>query len=325
VSILSKVAFVFPGQGAQSPGMGRALYEAGGAARRSLEASARALEGSLDLLGLLFEGSEAELKRTANTHPAIAAVSLAAHAALVEALGGDGPEAMAGHSLGEWSALVAAGALDAAEALRALRLRGEAMQEAVPEGEGSMAAVLGLPGETVADLCARRSREGALVAAANFNAPAQTVIAGHTGAVEAAGEALREAGARRVQPLPVSAPFHCALMAPVQPRLASALEAMDVRAPDRPVYSNVAVEPAEDAARVRALLVEQVVAPVRWVEIVEALRVRGVETFVEVGPGRVLSGLIRRIDRSARCLNVSDPESVEATAWALRQGKEGVA
>ncbi len=215
------------------------------------------------------------------------------------------------------AALVAAGSLSLADAVRAVRARGIFMQEAVPEGQGAMAAVLGLDAEKVRAACAEAA-QGEVVAPANYNSPEQTVIAGGVAAVERASAACKAAGAKRVLPLPVSAPFHCALMAPVQPRLAAVLAPLNVAAPSAPMVTNVEASPNADPARVKALLVAQVTSPVRWVECVRALLALGVDTLVEVGPGKVLCGLVKRIDRSARMLSVEDPASLAATLAALR-------
>lgn len=314
---MNEIAYIFPGQGAQAVGMGRALYDASPEARDVIDRAAAALSGEVDLKTLLFEGPEDALKRTANTQPAILTVSVAAHAALAARRPDLAPAFVAGHSLGEYSALVAAGTLRLEDAVLAVRRRGTFMQEAVPEGEGAMAAVLALGSEAVREVCEEISTEDALVAPANYNAPDQTVIAGHAAAVARAADALKAKGARRVMPLPVSAPFHCALMAPVQPRLERVLEGLVFEDPKIPLVSNVEAVPVADAARIRALLVAQVTSPVRWVESVRALAEAGVTTLVELGPGKVLSGLVRRIDKGLVVHNVDDPASLDATLEAL--------
>jgi [acyl-carrier-protein] S-malonyltransferase len=315
---MGKVAFVFPGQGAQAVGMGRALYDAVPEARAAIDAAHEALAGEVDLRALLFDGPEDDLKRTANTQPAILTVSAAAHAALKARAPDLVPAFVAGHSLGEYSALVAAGSLALADAVRVVRSRGAFMQEAVPEGVGAMAAVVGLDAGAVQSACDVAIAAGAeVVSPANLNSPEQTVIAGERAAVEAVSVRLKEAGAKRVLPLPVSAPFHCALMAPVQPRLKAVLDEIEVRPPAMPLVSNVEAAPVDDPAKIRDLLIAQVVAPVRWVESVQALAAAGVTDLVELGPGKVLSGLVRRIDKSLTCHNVEDPAGLEKVLEAL--------
>jgi [acyl-carrier-protein] S-malonyltransferase len=307
------VAFVFPGQGSQAVGMGHALAQAFPEARAVLDEADAALGGGL--LRLLFEGPEEELRKTANTQPAIHAVSVAAHRVLVKEAGGrfQLPLFYAGHSLGEYSALVAAGAMQLTDSIRILRARGTFMQEAVPAGEGAMAAILGLPPEQVAQACrdAQAEEPGRVVEPANYNSPEQTVIAGHAPAVDRAISKCKERGAKRALPLPVSAPFHCSLMAPVQPRLAEVLAPVPIRQPTAPIVANVTAEPDTDPARIVQLLLSQVTAPVRWVETVQRMVLSGVDTLVELGPGKVLTGLARRIDKKLRAFNVEDPQSLQ--------------
>lgn len=293
--------------------MGKALADTFPEAKAVFDAADEAL--SEPLSALCFDGPAEALQQTANTQPAILTVSLAAHAVLSARLAPK-PALMAGHSLGEYSALVAAGALSLADGVRLVRARGTFMQEAVPPGVGAMAAVLGLPAEQVAELC-REVAQGEVVSAANFNEPAQTVIAGHAAAVERAGTRLMAAGAKRVVPLPVSAPFHCALMAPVVPRLKAVLDPIHVAAPSSPVVTNVEASPTSEPERLRALLLAQVTGSVRWVECVRAMEARGIKKVIELGPGKVLSGLVRRITKSIECFNVEDPASLNKTLNAL--------
>jgi [acyl-carrier-protein] S-malonyltransferase len=310
-----RAAFLFPGQGSQKVGMGLELAAAHPAARAALEEADAALPG---LLELIEKGPPEELQRTRNTQPALLAVSVATFRALAAA-GAPGPAFFAGHSLGEWSALVAAGSLPLADALRAVRARGEFMQQAVPEGEGAMAAVLGAPFEVVRDACAEieRERPGRTVQPANHNAPDQTAISGHADAVEAAGALCKTRGARRALKLPVSAPFHCRLMTPVQPRLAEVLQGIALKTPSAPVVTNVTAEGCSEAARFPALLVEQVVSTVRWVDSLRWMEHAGVDLFVELGPGEVLSGLCQRALPGARALSVPDPAGLKEALAAL--------
>jgi [acyl-carrier-protein] S-malonyltransferase len=306
------VAFVFPGQGSQKVGMGRALAEAFPESRQTLAAADEAL--GFPLSRLCFEGPESDLQLTANTQPAILAVSVAAFRAL--AARGLRPDRVAGHSLGEYSALVAAGALGFEDAVVAVRRRGGYMQEAVPVGEGAMAAILALDLAAVEQAC-REAAQGRVVAPANINSPGQVVIAGHADAVRRAMEACQAAGARRALLLPVSAPFHCALMAPAQERMAADLARIAFRDPEVPLVNNVDARMVRSADECREGLVRQVSAPVRWQQSVEAMAQDGVTTFVEVGPGTVLTGLIKKINKRAEVLHAEDPASLEKAALAL--------
>ncbi len=304
---MPKTAWLFPGQGSQFAGMGRDLAEFSAAARAVFEEADEALGFALSTL--CFEGPEEELKLTENTQPAILTTSVAALAVWRER-GAAEADFVAGHSLGEYSALVAAGALDFADAVRLVRKRGRYMQEAVPAGVGAMAAILGLTPEKVAEVCAAAA-QGQVCSPANINSPAQIVIAGDAAAVERAQDIAREAGAKRVVPLQVSAPFHCALMRPAQQRLSVDLEATAVRDPKIPLVNNFEAAVVRDAASVRRGLYEQVPNPVRWEESMRRLAAAGVDTFCEIGPGKVLTGLLRNIDRSLSGVAVGDVASLE--------------
>lgn len=306
------LAFVFPGQGAQRVGMGRALAEARAEARAVFEEADRTLGVSLSTL--CFDGPEDELQLTTNTQPALLATSIAA----LRALEAEGvrPDWVAGHSLGEYSALVAAGVLSLPDALRTVRLRGRYMQEAVPVGVGAMAAILGLDLGKIEEAC-REAARGETVSPANINSPGQVVIAGHAAAVDRALELCRAAGAKRAVRLAVSAPFHCALMRPAQERLAEHLAGVTFAEPRVPLVNNVDARAVREAAACRDGLVRQVSAPVRWEESVKVLVAEGVDTFVEVGPGGVLAGLVKRIAKGARVLPVEDPATLAEAKGAL--------
>jgi [acyl-carrier-protein] S-malonyltransferase len=290
--------------------MGRSLADRFPVCRETFDEADAALGESLSTL--CFDGPEDRLLLTENTQPAILAMSIAA-CRVAEAHGMQAAMA-AGHSLGEYSAHVAAGTLSFADALRTVRRRGRYMQEAVPVGEGAMAAILGLDAEGVARACAMAvdERPGAVVSPANLNAPGQVVIAGQRDAVARAGELAKTLGAKRVIPLAVSAPFHCALMAPAQERLAPELRALAAHAPRMPVVANVDAEPRRDAAAAIEALVAQVSSPVRWEDVVRRLVADGARTFVELGPGTVLAGLVKKIDRSVAVVSIEDPESLAA-------------
>ena len=301
------IAFVFPGQGSQRVGMGQALAEAFPVCRAVFDEADEALGEPLSRV--CFEGPDDQLRLTENTQPAILTVSVAAARLLSSR--GIVPAMAAGHSLGEYSAHVAVGTLAFADAVRTVRRRGRYMQEAVPVGQGAMAAILGLDAAAVAQACAEAA-EGDVVAPANLNAPGQVVIAGTAAAVARAGERAKALGARRVVPLPVSAPFHCALMRPAQERLAPELRALPLQAPSVPVVANVDAAPKTDGPSAIDALVRQVSAPVRWEEVVRTLASAGIRAYVEVGPGTVLSGLVRKIDREARVANLEAPSDLDA-------------
>lgn len=303
-----KRAYIFPGQGSQFAGMGRELAEASEAARRVFEAADRALGEPISRL--CFEGPDDALRLTANTQPAILTVSIAVLEAAREA-GLPEPDFAAGHSLGEYSALVAAGVLDLSDAVRLVRARGTFMQEAVPVGEGAMAAVLGLDADAIVAACEEAS-EGEVCAPANFNSPGQVVIAGAAAAVARAGEAARRRGAKRVVPLDVSAPFHTALMQPAAERLGPLLDATAFRDPRFPVVANATAAVVSSGAEARELLARQIAAPVLWEQSVALLAERGVGRFVELGPGRVLAGLVRKIVRGAEVASAERPEEIRA-------------
>jgi [acyl-carrier-protein] S-malonyltransferase len=306
------VAFVFPGQGSQAVGMGRALFEAFPESRAVFEEADGALGFALSRL--CFEGPEADLQLTANTQPALLATSVAALRPLLAR--GIRPDWVAGHSLGEYGALVAAEALALGDAVRTVRRRGEYMQEAVPVGVGAMTAILGLDLAGVEAAC-REAAGGEVVSPANVNSPGQVVIAGHVAAVERASALCRARGAKRSVKLPVSAPFHCALMKPAQDRLAGDLAAVAFRDPVVPLVNNVDARVVREGGECREGLVRQVCGAVRWQQSVELLAREGVTTFVEVGEGTVLSGLVRKIARDARVLNVDSPAALEAAVAAL--------
>jgi [acyl-carrier-protein] S-malonyltransferase len=310
------IAFVFPGQGAQKVGMGKALAEAFPICRLTFEEADEALGESLSRL--CFDGPESQLLLTENTQPAILAVSVATYRLMASE--GLSAAFVAGHSLGEYSAHVAAETISFGDALRTVRRRGQFMQEAVPVGEGAMAAVLGGNSEAVVRACVDASRElrGRVVSPANLNAPGQVVIAGHADAVARAGELAKAAGAKRVIPLAVSAPFHCALMKPAEERLAPLLRALPAQDPRIPVVANVDATLKTTADDAIDALIRQVSAPVRWEDGVRRLVTEGVTTVVELGPGNVLAGLVKKIDRDVTVASVEDPAGVEA-ACSLRQ------
>jgi [acyl-carrier-protein] S-malonyltransferase len=313
---MGKIAFLFPGQASQYPGMGRDLAEKFPESRAVFEEANAALDFSISQL--CFEGSEDALKQTENTQPAILTISIAAYRVLEKQ--GITPDFVAGHSLGEYSALVAAGGLDFATAVKLVRGRGRYMQEAVPAGEGAMAAILGLAPAEVADIC-KKAADHQVVAPANLNSPEQTVISGNAAAVKRAVEIASQSGAKRAVILPVSAPFHCALMMPAQQRLEPDLRAAKFSDLRSPLITNVDAESISTGDEARDALIRQVTQPVRWLDSVHEMIEGGVTIFVEVGPGKVLSGLLRQIDRSVRALNVEDAASLQATLDKIAQAR----
>jgi [acyl-carrier-protein] S-malonyltransferase len=310
----SKIACIFPGQGSQAVGMGKDLFDNFAVSREVFEEADAALGFSLS--AMCFAGTAEDLALTANTQPAILTVSVAAFRAM-EAEGFPLPDFVAGHSLGEYSALVAAGALSFADAVRTVRKRGTYMQEAVPVGVGAMAAILGLPLETVEIACAEAA-EGEICSPANINSPAQIVIAGNSEAVDRAIELLKERGAKRAIKLNVSAPFHCDLMFPAQERLAADLAGIEFSDLRFPIVENVTADVNTKGERVRTALTEQVSSPVRWAQSVETLLAEEVGTFIEVGAGKVLAGLVRQINRDVRGLNVENTESLKSSLASLQ-------
>ena len=308
------IAFLFPGQGSQAIGMGKDLADQHTVARRTFEEADEAL--GYKLSQLCFEGPEEKLRLTEITQPAILTASVAAWRVLDEK--GLKPTFVGGHSLGEYSAHVAAGTLDFADAVRTVRNRGQYMQEAVPVGVGAMAAILGMASQTVAGVCADAA-DGEVCEPANINSAEQIVISGNSGAVQRAASLATERGAKRAVMLPVSAPFHCALMKPAQDLLAADLQALNFRRPGVPVACNVDAALLEDGDRSRDALVRQVTGSVKWHQSIQLLIAQGVQRFIEVGPGKVLSGLMRQIDRSKSSTNVGDEASLQKTLDSLAQ------
>ncbi|HZB87987.1 MAG TPA: ACP S-malonyltransferase [Terracidiphilus sp.] len=310
----TSIAFLFPGQGSQAVGMGRELAERFPVAARTFAEADEACGFALSRL--CFDGPEEDLKLTENTQPAILTASVAALRVLSEH--GVRPALAAGHSLGEWSAHVAAGTLSFSDAVRAVKARGRAMQQAVPAGQGGMAAILSLDAAQVAEACAEAAAEtGLVVAAANLNSPGQTVISGALAAVEKAAAIAKAKGARRAVMLPVSAPFHCALMQPAQEEVARVLGGLTLREPAIPVAANVTGDLVTTAAAAQDALIRQVTGAVRWVGCTQALIGAGASMFIEVGPGKVLGGLLRQIDAARKALSVEDAASLEKTLAEL--------
>jgi [acyl-carrier-protein] S-malonyltransferase len=304
------IAFVFPGQGSQKVGMLAEVHERFQAVRDTFDEASQVL--GYDMWDLIQNGEQAALNLTATTQPVLLTSSVALWRAWQQA-SGTAPAVMAGHSLGEFSALVCAGTLVFADAVQLVRQRGEFMQSAVPVGEGAMAAIIGLDDDAINAICQQVAEaSGEVVAAVNFNSPGQVVIAGHTAAVDTAIDALKEAGAKRAMPLPVSAPFHTSLMKPAGDQLAEAIAAIDITPPAIPVIHNVHAASENDPEKIRDLLVEQIYSPVQWTRCVQAMVARNVGTVVECGPGKVLSGLNRRIDKSLASYSLETPDGLQS-------------
>ena len=303
---MSKTVFIFPGQGSQTVGMLSELVEASDVAKNTFAEASEAL--GYNLWDLILNGPAESLNQTDNTQPALLASSVAIWRHYLE-LGGNAPTLLAGHSLGEYSALTCGGVIEFTDAVKLVRARGQYMQEAVPAGVGAMAAIIGLDDDKVVAACAS-AENGDVVSAVNFNSPGQVVIAGHADAVKRAGDACKEAGARKVMPLPVSVPSHCALMKPAADKLAQDLANISFNEPTIPVINNVDVAIESDADSIKQALVRQLYCPVRWTETIEKMPSEGINTLVECGPGKVLTGLTKRINKSLTSKVANTPDSV---------------
>ncbi|MCY8082904.1 ACP S-malonyltransferase [Bacillus inaquosorum] len=315
---MSKIAFLFPGQGSQFIGMGKELYEQVPAAKRLFDEADETLETKLS--SLIFEGDAEELTLTYNAQPALLTTSIAVLEKFKES--GITPDFTAGHSLGEYSALVASGALSFKDAVYTVRKRGEFMNEAVPAGEGAMAAILGMDAEALKQVTDIVTEEGHLVQLANLNCPGQIVISGTAKGVELASEQAKENGAKRAIPLEVSGPFHSELMKPAAEKLKEVLDSCEVKDADVPVISNVSADVMTDKTDIKEKLIEQLYSPVRFEESINKLIAEGVTTFIEIGPGKVLSGLVKKVNRRLKTIAVSDPETIELAIQTLKEENE---
>ncbi|AUZ26370.1 [acyl-carrier-protein] S-malonyltransferase [Bacillus licheniformis] len=315
---MSKIAFLFPGQGSQFIGMGKELYEQVPAAKRLFDEADETLETKLS--SLIFEGDAKELTLTYNAQPALLTTSIAVLEKFKES--GITPDFTAGHSLGEYSALVASGALSFKDAVYTVRKRGEFMNEAVPAGEGAMAAILGMDAEALKQVTDKVTEEGHLVQLANLNCPGQIVISGTAKGVELASEQAKENGAKRAIPLEVSGPFHSELMKPAAEKLKEVLDSCDIKDADVPVISNVSADVMTEKAEIKEKLIEQLYSPVRFEESINKLIAEGVTTFIEIGPGKVLSGLVKKVNRRLKTIAVSDPETIELAIQTLKEENE---